>query len=587
MKKITLNFCLLIIFCLFAERQTVNAQELTYEVPLDVQIQASSQIIEGKVISKKSYWDANRENIYTINVIDVYKVFKGQQLSTVEIITQGGSVGLEAQVVTPSLQLQKHDIGIFTLKNNTVDITTQHSAFEAYSDTQGFYKYNIFNNTVVNPYFIKESITGFYNDIIDLTNTNYLNVKDFSADQTANRGGASISSISPTTATAGTLTELVINGSGFGTTAQNVGFANADDGGVTFAIALETEILNWTDTQITVLIPSGAGTGSVAIINSGVTAILATSSQTLNIEYAQLNVISDGVSTGTNIAYPTQHINEDGNGGYTWQMFTDFDANAAANASFMRALNTWRCETGINWTIGAVTNTDIPADDGINIIRMDNGNELSSGVLGVCTSRFIGCFINGGTNLNWYVDELDIVFDDAINWQYGPSTPSFSQFDFESVAVHELGHGHQLGHVIDSNVVMHFSLTNGESQRNLSTGDINGAGNVQTRSTSTSVCGESLMQDFDCSTLSVSSEELSTAISIYPNPSKGIVYINNSGVFTLENAEVYDINGRLIMQKKLVNTTLNQIDLAGASNGVYFLTIHGSGASITEKIIID
>ncbi len=574
-------------FCLFVKQQTINAQELTFEVPLNAQVQASSQIVEGKVISKKSYWDTNRENIYTVNVIDVYKVFKGSQLSTVEIITPGGTVGLEAQVITPSLQLHKNDVGVFILKNNTVNITTQHSAFETYSDAQGFYKYNVFNNTVVNPYTRKEGIANFYNDITNLTNTSYSNVKDFSIDTTANRGGVSITSISPTTATAGTLTELVITGSGFGTTAQNVGFSNADDGGATFAIALQTEIISWTDNQITVLIPTDAGTGSIAIINSAVTAILDTSAQTLNIEYAQLNVVSDGVSAGTNVAYPTQHINDDGNGGYTWQMFTDFDADALANASFLRALDTWRCETGIYWTIGSVTTTDVVASDGINIVRMDNGSELPNGVLGRCTSRFSGCFTNGGTDLDWRVVELDIVFDDGINWQYGPSAPSFSQFDFESVAVHELGHGHQLGHVIDSNVVMHYALSNGESQRSLSTGDINGAGDVQTRSTTAVVCGESLMQNFDCAVLSVSSEELSAVINIYPNPSKGTFYINNSGVITLNNAEVYDINGRLIMQKPLANTPLNQIDLTNVSNGVYFLTIRSNEASITKKLIID
>ncbi|WP_422106433.1 T9SS type A sorting domain-containing protein [Winogradskyella sp.] len=586
MKKITLKLFLLVC-CLLSGQYTVIAHDLTFKVPLATQVQASSQIIEGKVISKKSFWDANRENIYTVNVIEVYKVFKGQQLSMIEVVTPGGTVGLEAQLVTPSLQLNTHDVGIFLLTANTTAIPTQHAAFKAYSDAQGFYEYNLFNNTVVNPYRVREGITDFYTTVTGLTNTGYTNMKDFSVDVSANRGTLSIASISPTTATAGTFTELTINGSGFGTTAQNIGFANSDDGGATFTTAIATQILSWSDTQIVVQIPSKAGTGQVAIINSAGNSILGTSPQTLTIEYAQINIVSDAISAGTNIAYNTQHVNDDSNGGYTWQMFTDFDANTSANASFIRALDTWRCTTDVYWTVGAVTATDIVADDGVNIVRFDNGGELPNGVLGRCTSRFSGCLTNGGTVLDWYVDELDIAFDDGTNWEYGPTAPAFTEFDFESVAVHELGHGHQLDHVIDSNVVMHFALSNGESQRNLSAGDISGAGDVHTRSTSAAACGAPLMLDFDCSVLSVSSEELSAAISIYPNPSNGRVYINNSGFITLDSARIYDVNGRLILRKELADTPLNQIDLTTISKGVYFLMVSSDDASITEKIVIE
>ena len=587
MKKTTLKLYLLV-FCLFTTGYIVNAQNLTYEVPLDAQVQASTQIIEGKVISKKSFWDANRENIYTVNQVEVYKVFKGQQLTAIDVITPGGAVGLDAQIVTPGLRLDVHDVGVFTLKNNAVTVPTEHTAFQVFSDTQGFYKYNVFNDRVINPYQLVEGITNFYDDIRSLTGTDYINVKDFSISSTGNRGGGlSISSISPTTATAGTFTELTINGSGFGVTAQNVGFANADDGGFTFSLALQTQIVSWSDTQIVVMIPDQAGTGSVAIIDSGVTTVLGTSAQTLNIDYAQINVVSDAVSAGTDVAYNTQHINDNISGGYTWRMFTDFDANTAANESFVRAMDTWRCTTDIYWTIGGVTTTDVNANDGINIIRFDNGAELPSGVLGLCVSRFSGCFAGGGTTIDWFVNELDIIFDDGINWQFGLALPSFSQYDFESVAVHELGHGHQMAHVIDTSEIMHYALSNGDYLRVLSTGDINGANDVHSRSTSIAVCGQPLMLDFDCSLLSVADEDLNAAISIYPNPSSGLVFINNTGRVNLETADIYDINGRLVLQKQLSNATLNQIDLSNVSKGVYFLTINSDDASITEKIIIE
>ncbi len=592
MKKTTFKAISMAILCLFAIHFTAKAQELTYEIPLEAQVHASTQIVEGKVISKKSYWDANRQNIYTVNTIEVYKVFKGEPLTTIEIITAGGTVDLDHEIVTPSLQLDVKNIGIFTLVDNTINVPINHSAFNAFSDAQGFYKYNMFNNTIVNPYHIRQNITDFYGEVVSLTNKDYevvgeFDVNDVISNALAGRGPMTITSISPTTVTAGTKTVLTINGSGFGATAQNIGFANANDGGATYTGALATQILTWTDSQITVEVPSRAGNGGIAIINSAFTAVLATSPQALSVEYAHINAVSDAITTDVDIAYVTQHVNDNAAGGYTWQMFTDFDADAAANASFVRALDTWRCETGVNWTIGAVTTTDVVANDGINIIRMDNGSELPSGVLGRCTSRFSGCFISGGTDLEWYVSELDIAFDDGTNWQFGPGAPSFSQFDFESVAVHELGHGHQLAHVIDSNVIMHYAIGNGQSNRTLSMGDINGAGHIHTRSTTTTACTQTSMVNFDCAILSVSSEELSAAIRIYPNPTKGRMFINNDSFIEIDSAIIYDVNGRIVKNIKLSNAQMHVINLSDVSSGAYFITINSGSTSFTEKIIIE
>ena len=72
MKKTTLKTTLLTsMFCLIMAT-TSFAQEMMYEVPLSDQVQFSTQIIEGKVISKKSFWDVNRQNIYTTNILKFY-----------------------------------------------------------------------------------------------------------------------------------------------------------------------------------------------------------------------------------------------------------------------------------------------------------------------------------------------------------------------------------------------------------------------------------------------------------------------------------------------------------------------------------
>ncbi|MCB0447776.1 MAG: T9SS type A sorting domain-containing protein [Gelidibacter sp.] len=600
MKKTTLKTTLLTsMFCLIMAT-TSFAQEMMYEVPLSDQVQFSTQIIEGKVISKKSFWDVNRQNIYTTNTIEVYKVFKGSPLSTIEIVTRGGTVGLEAEIVTPSLQLDINDFGIFTLENNNYNLYDNSSIrFKPYSEAQGFYKYNTYTNAAVNPFKVKRGITAFYDEIEALTNKNYTNISDFDVEQlvtasNANRNVNAITNFSPTTATAGTETVLTINGSGFGATKQNIGFADANDGGGTFVFALASQILSWNDSQITVLIPTRAGTGPIAIINSAGTAIIFQSSSNLNITYSQLNANFDPDDTGTTYgthAYITQHYNQNTTGGYTWQMHTDFDANTAANASFMRAFDTWRCETGVNWTIGAVSAIDVADDDDVNIIRFDNGAELGVGTLGVCTSRLGGCYTAAQpTNqMQWLITELDIVFNDSTNWQFGPANANGAQIDFETVAVHELGHGHQLGHVIDTNKIMHYAIGGGTNNRTLSASDIAGANDVQSRSTTLMPCNAPVMTNFDCATLSVGDDfALDESIMMYPNPAKNSLSIKNDSYVTLNTAQIYDVRGRLITNVDLDQSRSTKvIDISHLTSGIYLVTLSSNEASITKKLIVE
>ncbi len=65
MKKIThSSFLFSLLSCLLIFNLSF-AQGALKEIPLKQQIEKSSLIIEGKVISKQSFWDANRHNIYT------------------------------------------------------------------------------------------------------------------------------------------------------------------------------------------------------------------------------------------------------------------------------------------------------------------------------------------------------------------------------------------------------------------------------------------------------------------------------------------------------------------------------------------
>ncbi|WP_299272004.1 T9SS type A sorting domain-containing protein [uncultured Psychroserpens sp.] len=602
MKKTTLTTVLLAVCLSLLVVNTSNAQELLYEVPLQTQVQSSSKIIEGKVISKASFWDNDHHNIYTVNTVEVYKIFKGQSITeTIEIITPGGTVGSESEIVTPSLTLNIGDLGVFMLHNNDVSLTNNstQATFKPFASSQGFYKYNLNNNTVHNPFQAKEGITStFYNQIRTLTNhTAILEVADFDVDaifesNNANRnvnGTTSITSFAPTTLNGGVKDQLTITGAGFGATEGTVEFRDANAGGEdnmgtpVYYAALSTQIVSWSNTEIIVEVPSRAGTGDIRVTTNG-GGSSDVSSQTLTVFYSQINP-----SNGTN-AFSSQHFDTNGNGGYTWQMFTDFDANASAKASFLRAFDTWVCTTGINWEIGAVTTTDVIASDGINIIRFDNGTELPQGVLGRCTSRFGSC---GG--LEAVVTELDIVFNDtftgslsALSWEYGPGTATGFEVDFESVAVHELGHGHQLAHIIDSGEVMHYSIANGQNSRDLGASDLAGGTNVMNTNINTSVCSQPQMTYSACSTLGVDESVLIENISVFPNPAKNSLNIRNASSISIENMSIYDVRGRHILTESGdTSNNLNTINVSQLNSGVYFIKIQMDHLTISKKFIVE
>jgi len=576
-------------FCL----TNTNAQSLLKEVPLSKKIESSDLLIEGKVIAKQSFWDAEMKHIYTSNKIEVYKVFKGNSTnSIIEVFTLGGTVDLQAEKVTPSLQLQKEDIGLLFLKKS--DVKHKESQKETINylpstGAQSFYFYDLYEGTAKGIFQKYDDVSkSLYNEIHNLTNTKYKEVNKFnvkkkvSSIHEVNKAILDITSFSPSSISAGTNSVLTITGSSFGATKGSVKFTNADTGTANTAVALDSQILTWTDSQITVEVPANAGTGNIQVVTQGGSPFNSASS--LTVTYSIVNIEAEVNSV--NFAFQAQHINANGNGGYNWQMHTDFEANTAAKESFIRAMNSWRCASGVYWEIDGISDVDVISRDGINIVRFDNGTELPNGTAGVCTSFYSGCSTNVGNGVEWYVEELDIVFDDATNWAYGPESPDNNEFDFESVAVHELGHGHQLGHVINTNDVMHRSISNGESLREPNSNNLAAADNDFVRSIEFTVCGQASMQGFDCSKLSIDDDLLASQIILFPSYVEKEIFISNTSSLALQEVKFFDVRGRVIKQEILKNVQKQKVNIEPLTSGLYFVQIRSENGSFSKKIIV-
>jgi hypothetical protein len=478
--------------------------------PMESRITESDLVIEAEVVAQQGMWNADRSMIYTINTLKVFKVFKGSSTAQfIEVLTKGGTVGLTHDRVSIALELNIGDTGVFTLANSVAKLSNELQAFEVVSSQQGFLRYSRldgsardfqmqFSNIAADVYpFIEGQTRSTYHEIVPL---------EFSYPDGTNRNNRMavvITSFSTSvgndaTGNAGVGEILTINGTGFGAAIGTVFFENANAGGGLTSGLYTNEMINWTDTQIQVEIPTAAGTGSFAVQEA--TNTMNDIQAGLTIGFSHLNVQFDGDSTSPGSeSWEIRLVDDNGTGGYTSRYNTEFVATPGAADTYEDLISTWRCSTGVSFIRGDDTTEDNDPSanmaDGINVVRFDNTTELGGSTLAYALSRFSGCFVATDV-VEWHVIEIDVVVNDDVTWYYGDALPvPFGEFDFETVILHELGHGHLLGHVIDVSQVMHFAIGSGagSEKRALSPTDLEGGNFVMNKSTTFVACGESVM----------------------------------------------------------------------------------------------
>ncbi len=112
---------LTIIFCfgtclLFAQKN----------YPLKDRVKISDVVLEGKILSKHAFWDEERKLIYTANIVEVYKIFKGNLgNSQIEILTFGGEIDGKGQYHSDEIKFGEGNEGIFFCKYHEIDKKNQ------------------------------------------------------------------------------------------------------------------------------------------------------------------------------------------------------------------------------------------------------------------------------------------------------------------------------------------------------------------------------------------------------------------------------------------------------------------------------
>ena len=440
-------------------------------LPLATRVAAAPLIVEAQVDSQQVV--AHEGRLFTVSNLTVFQVFRGTvPASGLRLAEPGGTLGPRAEVVSTAVGLLPGEQGLFLLEPDPAQPGT--GRYRLAAGPQGLLRYDLAARAAAGPFTRYPSIEAdLYPAVEAATGQARRGIQPnpaLTAPRVLGKVAATpvISSFSPAALVAGKRQVLTINGSNFGAVrgSGSVAFRNADDGGSTFINANDTDYQSWSDTQIQVVVASDfitvagtAGTGIVRVTNgSGETSFSATA---LTVTYALSNVTPSGGDTPGRVRL----INDDGQGGYTLRYSPGFAGNTAAVAAHERALLSWRCATPLRRATSTTTTTDVATRDNINVVRYAPPSELGMGVLGVTVSYYSGCSVNGVAAFS--LVETDYSYNNTTNWNYATTSPSGSQFDFESVALHELGHGTQLSHIIDASAVMHFSISNGQAKRTL------------------------------------------------------------------------------------------------------------------------
>lgn len=452
---------------------------------LEDRMNESDLVVTGRVFASEAFYN-NFGEICTMHDLEYYvSPLPGQEAvlpDTLRFFTMGGTINEEKMVAYPSLRDIEDASGVFMLRlytgnrvsgNGAIYMPTavHESVMRFDPETGTFSDGDGFTGTLPEVNALLQAATGGRLD--EMPEGNWAPAPPSGRSMMPN-----IAAITPLNVDAGIDDIITITGSGFGNTAGSVFFDSPDDGtGGSFTSARSQNILSWQDDHITVRVVSNAGSGRVIIRTAA--GLQANSTQRINVGFAITNL---NLSSGDVVTPLLIDDEADGNGGYRFAVGNSaanggvsLASNAPALAAVRRAVSTWQQDGDYSIYLEGTTSIQSPSsDDDVNIIAFgsdayDFDVELGSGTVGVAFSYYNAC---GSSEFE--VTGVDVLFrrpgnpngfGGSVNYNYGPGNGSGS--DFESIALHELGHTHQLKHVADPNEVMAFRITNGQTQRQL------------------------------------------------------------------------------------------------------------------------
>ena len=494
---ITYSIILILAFAFMGQAQEVHCN--MYKLPFEQMVDESNRIAYAEVVSGNSFWNEKQTMIYTYYQLRVLQSLKGSLPQEVTLVVEGGRAHGMLMEYQDRIEFQpgaRMVIMLSRIPRYWDCAKPTDDCFAAYASKQGVFMINEITGSSSDVFNRFETADALMNRITGMTGKPaVVPQQKFIPNQGGNTAVATVTSLTPTTLTAGTGSVLTIAGSGFGAT-RGTGFVEFTTVNGGFAQPLPRHYISWTDTQIQVFVPSlttnagvtdePAATGVVRVTPQGGATV--TSPSTITVRYALFNRLNASLDSTVTL----RMVNDDAAGGYTFNYNDQFAAlGAGAQASLERALSAWKCATRVNMKIASATTTiRATGADNFNVITDDIQAPLPPGILGRGLNLVALC--GSGQLVKALTLEMDVIVDASPSsgtWNFSAANPSATQFDFETVFLHELGHLHQLSHTkVGGSEVMVPTVSLGATRRSLHQNDLDAANDAMARSIAAAGC---------------------------------------------------------------------------------------------------
>jgi hypothetical protein len=435
-----------------------------------------------------------------------------------------------------------------------------------------------------------------------------------------------ITSVTPKTVSGGTGDVITIRGTCFKSYVNgfsDVWFTDAAKGPnpINWMYPLKSEfdngcisgsIICWTDTLIKVRVPSVsnfapdssdigkyAGTGRIQVFNSE-SFTSGISPEPITVRFSAKNKFTKFSENPPSISLKHTLREANNNGGITLTLGATLSADINAKARFLSALNTWKCATKVNFD----TDATFP-NTSSNVCLIDIGT-VPNGVLGSTQESTFRCKTIGsnGNFVRSAQAKFKMLFSDSIPQYKGLDSLGIglNEFDFESTALHEIGHAHGLNHTNQINDVMFWSGTTGLNgiKRNLRPNDhegglyIMGISKISYPGTN---CNFFPMIDDDLTTSNcltpINEIPIRNSFSIFPNPIQDQVIVKPSSIWEINQSKISTIYIRNIMGDLLISKSINiipskeyLIDTSSLKSGIYIITIEDGNMNFQSYKLI-
>jgi hypothetical protein len=441
--------------------------EFTY---LDL-IEQSESVITGTITGVHSAWNSGHTNIETFVEIAVDETVHGKEVKnqitvvvdggTAEGITErvedqpvflpdmkGQNVGLFLQPIPDSGQYRITGAfqGVAVLKDEGATKALGEDALDTFHK-----KVNAAAAGEVIPDETPEfEVSDIKVEVImgEVENDDGLSIDETREIRSSELSGDEVnpSAVAPTKGSAGTHTQVVITGSGFGTKANrqsNADVAFTYNGGSQIAIWVTgwpyfnnnpNDLISWSDTRIVARVPTGyCSDGYPGSASSGYLWVLKDDNSVVGGHQPFEVTFGVGRGTGDYTIISPDKLWEWEGASPAVNYYINPGTVSGASTAIQTAAGTWNAVSLKSFQFNYAGNS--PA----TTMTMNGKNEIMFANLG--SSTIIGqarCWREAPTG---YIIECDIQFNSAFVWSTHPDS---TQMDIESIALHEMGHWLQL-----------------------------------------------------------------------------------------------------------------------------------------------